>query len=121
MAFVVIGRWYWVHLGPGGSDQHRGGRTWKELYREALVGRESGAVASRLTEAEEAIKYELLTHPFTTGAERQSLQDALSNLRVLRDNTDALGGPQIKHAMVHRSTKRHRTRHFWNGVFLESL
>lgn len=68
-------------------------------------------IASHITEAEEAILYELLAHPFTNQAERRSLQDALTNLRAIRDNLDSRGNPQIMNAIAHRSTRRNRVRH----------
>lgn len=111
LALVAIVRWYWINLSPGRSDRDRRERPWKELYRAALVEREPSHLALLIEEAEESILYELSAHPFTNAAEWQSLHDALSNLRVLRDNPDLAGRAEIKHAMTHRSTRRNRVRH----------
>lgn len=98
-------------MGPGRPDRDLIGRPWKELYRAALVEREPGQRASLIADAEEAILYEFAAHPFTSDAEWRSLHDALSNLRVLRENPESAGRAEIKHAMTHRSTRRNQVRH----------
>jgi len=61
---------------------------WQKHYQEALLELDPGKLLERIDQAYESIQRCMdLTSPNSDPAERQALEDALANLRVLRRET----------------------------------
>ena len=82
----------------------------------ALLENDATKIAVRIEEAEEAILHELAAHMFRPhDPEWRARQDAMNNLRILRERTDLQLGTQTSSKDPHRSTRRGRPRHSWGS------
>jgi len=115
-AAVVIIRWCWITFI---RDQHGDGNSpgpWRELYRMALLERDATKIAVRIEEAEQAIVLALAAQMFKPhDPERRVLQEAMNNLRALRENADLQVGTQTPSKDPHRTSRRTRPRHSWGS------
>ena len=112
----VITRWCWVKFVRNRHGDGNGPTPWRELYRTALLERDTTKIAARIEEAEGAILLALAGHLFRPGdPERIALQDAMSNLRSLRENADLQTATLTINKDAHRSTRRNRPRDSWHS------
>jgi len=82
----------------------------------ALLERDATKIAVRIEEAEQAIVLALAAQMFRPhDPERRVLQEAMNNLRALRENADLQVGTQIPSKDPHRSAPRSRPRHSWGS------
>ena len=63
-AAVAIGRWCWITFIRERDGDGKGGSSWRELYRMALLERDSNKVVPRIEEAEGAISFALASQLF---------------------------------------------------------
>ena len=81
-----------------------------------LLERDTTKIASRIEEAEGAILLALAGHLFRPhDPEWRALQDAMNNLRALRENADLRVAALATGKDRHRSTPRSRTPHSWGS------
>ena len=97
IAMIVIGSWCWITFFEDQPGNKNNSNAWKELYRWALHETDSGGLEKAVHEAEEAILFALAARLFRPGdSDRLELQDALNNLRALRESA----GPPVRGNMV---------------------
>jgi len=115
-AAIVIGRWYWITFIQDRHGDGNGPEPWRELYRMALLERATDKIAVRIEEAEGAIRLALATQLFRPhDPKRLALQDAMNNLRTLRESADWEIGTPPSGGEPHRSTRRRRPPHSWRS------
>ena len=86
-AALIVGWWSWRLLAKDRIAARERSAPWRNLYRQALLEQDTHKIGIRIEEAEGAILLELATHVFTRhSTERIALQDAMNNLRSLRQN-----------------------------------
>ena len=84
-AAAIVARGAWRSFAEHGMRSYQRPAHWKHLYRRALVERDETKLATCIHQAEGAILIELATQVFAPDVtERRSLQEAMNNLRCLR-------------------------------------
>lgn len=84
---VVVKERSWHLSGADANRPYEKPAHWRNLYQQALVEGDETKVATCIHKAEGAILVELASQVFVPdGKERRSLQEAMNNLRSLRQN-----------------------------------
>ena len=87
IALVIFAKWCWSTYFQDGAAHRASPGGWRSLYQTALREPDNTKAAIRIEEAETAILMELGAQLFARDRnERVELQDAMNNLRSLRDN-----------------------------------
>lgn len=87
IAVVILARWCWSTYFQGGAVDNAPARSWRSLYQMALLECDNSKLAVRIGEAEAAILQELGAQLFGgDNSERMALQNAMNNLRSLRES-----------------------------------
>lgn len=87
LAPAIVGWGAWRFFAKHGIRSYQRPAHWKHLYRRALVERDETKLATCIHNAEGAILIELAAQVFVPDSkERRSLQEAMNNLRSLRQN-----------------------------------
>src|SRR5215472_2635850 len=111
-AAVVVARWCWITFVRDRLGDGNGPTPWRDLYRMALLEQDTTKIAARVEEAEGAILLALAAQPFRPhGPEWRALQDAMNNLRALRENGDLQVAARATRKNHHHSTLRSRPPH----------
>ena len=115
-AAAVIGRWCWISYFRERDGDGQGGMSWRELYRIALLERDSNKIMPRIEEAEGAISFELASQLFRPhDPEWRNLHDAMNNLRALKENAGWKLGTKAATKDPLLSARRNRRPHSWRS------
>jgi|SRR5215469_1690029 len=115
-AVLAISRWCWINFIRDRHGDDDGPKPWRELYRIALLERDATEIAVRIEEAEQAIVLALGTHMLRPhDPEWRALQDAMNNLRALRENANLQIKTTAPRKDRHRSMPSSRPPHSWGS------
>ena len=118
-AVVAIGRWCWITFIRPQDGDGEGYTPWRELYRMALLERDSNKISLRIEEAEGAILFELTSQLFRPhDLEWRDLHDAMNNLRAIRENADWQLGTEsgTKDPLLARRKRRQHSWRSWGRI-----